>query len=554
MKKQLNRRIFLRGLGGAAVAAPFLSSLAERHAKAQSVPAAGSPKRLIVMFTHYGCITTRFFPAKAHGALTAADLTSTTLAPLADYASKILIPRGIRAMNEWTATRARGQGNDPHTQVTGTLLSCQPVAPHGDDPFDFDQEKKFNAKPIGRTLDHVIAEQISQTKAPLFMRVGNVTDNNMAAISYTAPKAGSMVGDAFPGVGSPSQVFSNLTGLFKDDEPMSPDTYAAVKGKSVIDLVADDLATLERFDMSMADREKLAAWKELLHQTGGIIASAECNENAAALLNLTPENIQKVPTGGLNQDVITASITDTLDAADIYSSVAVLSAVCDYNRVIFLKYPGNYIFRGLGLESENHGLSHRIGDAGMQGTCEPGVLDALAKIDSYYAEKFAYLVGQLEGIKEGEGTVLDNTATVWLQEMSDGNAHNLNNMPIIQAGSCGGFFKVGQAVNLVDGAATMSNGRSEALCANGAQDQVDGTKQTTGTEANLANAPINKYYVSLMNALGVKAGADGFPLAGGSAEVTHFGRYDKTEDFRDGDAAPPKINSPGGFDALKANA
>jgi hypothetical protein len=554
MKKLLNRRIFLRGLGGAAVAAPFLSSLHERQARAQSVPASGPPKRLILMFTHYGCITTKFFPAKAHGTLTAADLQPTTLAPLADYASKILIPRGIRAMNEWTSSRARGQGNDPHTQVTGSLLSCQPVLPHSSNPFDFDQSKKFDAKPMGRTLDHVIAEQISQTKAPLLLRVGNVPDNNMAAISYTAPKAGSMVGDIFPGVGSPSQVFSNLTGLFKDDEPMSPDTYAAVKGKSVIDLVRDDLETLERFDMSMADREKLAAWKQLLHETGGIIASAECNEGSAAVLNLTSQNIQKVPTGGLNQDVITASITDTLDAADIYASVAVLSAVCDYNRVIILKYPGNYIFRGLDLQSENHGLSHRIGDAGMQGTCQAGVLDALLKIDNYYAEKFAYLVRQLDSIPEGEGSVLDNTATIWLQEMSDGNAHNLNNMPIIQAGSCGGFFKTGQAVNLVDGSPTMSNGRSEALCANGAADKVDGTTQSTGTEPTIANEPINKYYVSLMNALGVKAGPDGYPLAGGTAEVTHFGRYDKTEDFRDGDAAPPKINSPGGFDALKANA
>src|SRR5690606_32740793 len=63
MTKHINRRLFLRGLGGAVVAAPFLSSVAERQAKAQGLPAAGPPKRLLVMFTHYGCITTKFFPA-----------------------------------------------------------------------------------------------------------------------------------------------------------------------------------------------------------------------------------------------------------------------------------------------------------------------------------------------------------------------------------------------------------------------------------------------------------------------------------------------------------
>ncbi len=548
MTKYLNRRLFLRGLGGAVVAAPWLSSIMGRAARAQSTTPAAPPKRLIVMFTHYGCLTTRYFPANANGALTGEDYSATTLAPLAPYAGKLLLPRGIRAMNEWTASMSRGQGNDPHTQVVGSYFTCQPVTPNSNDPFSFDQATKFNAKPIGRSLDHVIAEQISANGTPLYMRVGNVSESPMSAISYSGAE------ESFPGIGSPAQVFTSLTGLFKDGEPMSPDSYQSVKGKSVIDLVKDDLETLERFDMSQSDKEKLAAWKELLFQTGGVIASAQCNQELATTLGLTSENVDKVQTGGLNTDVITAKITDTLDAADIYSNVAVLATICDANRVIFLKYPGNYIFRGLGLESENHGLSHRIGDAGMQGTCVGGVLDMLAKIDDYYAKKFAYLVGQLDSIDEGGVKLLDNTATVWFQEMSDGNAHNLNNVPILQAGGCGGYFKTGQAVNVEDGAATLSNGNSESLCANGAQDQVNGTTQSTGTAATTANAPINKYFVNLMNALGVKAGPDGYALKGGSAEVTHFGMYDDTADFVGGGTNPTNIKSPGGFDALKANA
>jgi hypothetical protein len=70
------------------------------------------------MFTHYGCITNSFFPVKSHGPLAASDL-SPTLSPLAPYVGKLLLPRGIRAMNEWTAnndgTNGLGQGNDPHT-------------------------------------------------------------------------------------------------------------------------------------------------------------------------------------------------------------------------------------------------------------------------------------------------------------------------------------------------------------------------------------------------------------------------------------------------------
>jgi hypothetical protein len=81
MTKHLNRRIFLRGLGGAVVAAPFLSSLADRAAKAQSTTAT-TPKRMIMMATLYGCVTNRFFPKKSHGTLTAEDLANTSLKSL----------------------------------------------------------------------------------------------------------------------------------------------------------------------------------------------------------------------------------------------------------------------------------------------------------------------------------------------------------------------------------------------------------------------------------------------------------------------------------------
>ena len=86
----------------------------------------------------------------------------------------------------------------------------------------------------------------------------------------------------------------------------------------------------------------------------------------------------------------------------------------------------------------------------MGGTCLSGVLDMIYRIDSWYAQQFAYLVGKFDSFAEGDQTLLDNTATVWFQEMSDGNSHNLNNLPILQAGGCGGYFKTGQAVGNVE--------------------------------------------------------------------------------------------------------
>ncbi|HYQ02895.1 MAG TPA: DUF1552 domain-containing protein [Polyangiaceae bacterium] len=541
MTKHVNRRIFLRGLGGAIVAAPFLASLADRSAKA----AAPRPKRLILMFTHNGCITTRFFPAKSHGALSAADLQSTTLAPLAPFASKLLIPRGIRAMNEWTAKMERGQGNDPHLNAVGTFLTCQPLTPNSNDPFSFNTATKFNAKPIGPSLDHVIAQQLSPNGQPLLMRVLNdQKESQQTAVSYSASET------VFQGTDRAS-AFAKLTGLFQPGGMLSPDSYQAARGKSIIDLVRHDLESLERVDMSRADKQKLEAWKQLLHETTNVIVSAQCTSDVATRLGATPENVASTNKNG--SDSVTAKVSDSLDRADVYSSIAVLSAVCNVNPVIFLKYPQDYVFAGIGVNVDSESLANRTGNANSDGPCVDDAIALLLKIDTFYAQKFAKLVGMLDDVSEGDGlTVLDNTAAVWLQEFSDGAAMNLNNLPIIQAGSCAGHFKTGWAVNVEDGSATLSNGNSESACTPNTTNTISGISQSTGTDAKLANAPINKYYCNLMNAMGVKAGKDGFPAQGGSEEVRCFGMYDRTEDFIGGGTNPPKINSPGGFDALEA--
>lgn len=544
MTKRMNRRILLRGLGGACVAAPFLGSLSlmRRSEGAQKVRAAAvaAPKRLIVMFTHYGCVTTKFFPAKSQGPLTAADLESTTLKSLAPFVEKITLPRGVRAMNEWTSKLVRGQGNDPHTQVVGSFFTCQPVTPNSDNPFSFDAATKSNAKPTGPSLDHVMAKQLSPDGIPLFIRVGNKSAATTNAISYSAAET------LFPGLGDPSQIYSGLTGLFQTGAPMSPDTYKAVRGKSVIDLVRDDLETLQRFDMSQSDRSKLGAWKDLLSQTGQVVATAQCTKDLG--MKLSTNAMTMMGSG----DLVSTKVGGTMDWADVYSNLAVLAAVCNANPVIVLKYPSNYVYSGLGIQLESHSASHRLNNANMSGTCVKGVLDMLATLDDFYARKYAYLVQQLNSIDEGDQKVLDNTAAIWFNEMSDGNAHNLNNLPIVQAGSAGGYFKTGQSINVEDGSASLSRGNSESQCTNG-NDMVDGASQSTGTPSTVANAPINKYFVTIMNAFGVKAGSDGFPAVGGKEEVTKFGRYDRTEDFVGGGTKPANITNPGPFAALKAN-
>lgn len=223
-----------------------------------------------------------------------------------------------------------------------------------------------------------------------------------------------------------------------------------------------------------------------------------------------------------------------------------------------MKYPSSFVFSGLGIDQESAGLSQRTGNASMQGPCVTDAIAKLLKIDGYYAQKFTNLVRMLDGIDDDGRTLLDDTVAVWMNEFSDGCAHNLNNTPIIQAGGGAGYFKTGKVVHLdPDSGASEGDllGRSLDQCFEDPNGEANGVNQATGTDPRFGNAPVNKYFCNIMNALGVRADAAGYPAKDGpSAEVTHFGYADRTEDFCGGAGAVADagIHQPGAFAELKA--
>ena len=555
MNKTFNRRILLRGLGGACVAAPFLPSIAEREAKAQGMTAT-APKRLIVFFTFHGCLTNRWFPAKSHGQLTTDDYNAmTTLKPLAPYASKLLMVRGIRSMNEWSFEGTLGQKNDPHTNPAGSTFTCYPLTPNST-TSGASNPGKFDAKPTGRSLDHIAAGCVNKATngmpvtasnpgaAPLFLQIGGVQGSqtmNQQVISWSDDK-----GTIFAGYGTPTTVYSSLTNLFGTGGSVNPDTYAVARGKSVIDCVRDDLTRLSGINMSKNDKSMLTKWTELLHYTGTTVAGgASCTMSTAMGLGLTG-----TLTGG-----------DIIKTANVFQDLAVLSALCDANRVIFMKMPANGNFSSVvnytdstgktqKIGNDAHSISHRIGNALMGGQCVPDAIAQIHAVDKFYADRFAYLVGHLDSFSEGDVKLLDNTATVWIQEMSDGNSHNLNNLPILQAGGMGGYFKTGWAINVEGGKADMSPGNSDKDCANG--QSPANALDSVGTPSNTATMPINKYFCNLLNGLGAKADSSGYATPGGTAPVTKFGKYDNTKYFSDGGTRASVIENMGEYTELKA--
>ena len=495
----MNRRTVLKGIAGAALATPFLSSLqrSSRSAGTAAAAAAAAPRRVVIFYTNNGCLTNRWFPAVENGPIAASNLTG-TLAGLGSFAPKLLFPRGL-------AMYPRGTIDgyfDPHDQGMGSKLTCAPI----------DSGGSHWAK--GTSFDWVAAGLVNpRTKSPLVLSVGTVFNNVKGIVSYSAP------GTPYAPETNPQNVYSALTGLFSGGTT-TPADYKALQGKSVLDLVRGDLDSFKRLNMSGADQKKVSDWQALLRDTE-IKVNAACSAKSATALGVTDASIKAA--GG--RDMKTAF---TL-GGDMMIQLIALTMMCDANRVMMLQWPGftKFAWDGMNFEYDHHGLSHRNGSAATAGTCVAGVLDMIGQIDNWYAGRYVKLVSLLDSIKEEDRTMLDNSAVMWLPELADGNAHNNNNLPIVIAGSCGGYLKQGVSVN-VD-TKTLGTGNSEASCANGGAVSFN-TGSSTG------NVPINKLYVTLLNALGA---------TNNGAPVTQFGVVD-TNDIAKG------ITNPGELTAIKA--
>jgi hypothetical protein len=506
----MNRRVFLRGIGGAALAAPFLSSLHETSASGQ---AASSPKRLVIFFTHNGCLTDRWFPKVENGALTPDALAGTTLEVLTPHIPKLLFPRGYKSLNQYGST----QTIDPHDQAMGSKLTCALI---NDDTTRY---------ATAESLDHTIAKQINPGGVdPWVLTVGSASSSIKEVLSFSGP------GTAFPATSNPTTLYNQLTGLFGKASPGGTTTtpmadYHVMRGQSIIDLVKDELGRYQKLKMSSADQTRLSDWLDLLRttETGGA-TPAVCNSDAATTLGITADTVKAASSGGgFGQGLGTAFTS----GGDMMMNLMALGMMCDAQRVMILSYPGYVTFNWDGIvhDTDHHGLSHRNGSVAVGGTCKAGVLDMIAQIDNWYAGKYARLVGLLDSIQESDGTLLDNTATMWLQELSDGNAHNLNNLPIIVAGGAGGYLKTGYSVSVET--KTVGVGSSEADCSG------TDTSVGFGTGSNTGNVAINSLYVTLMNAVGCK-GPDG-------GKVTQFGAFD-------GSSATGGITKPGEMASLTA--
>ena len=62
----------------------------------------------------------------------------------------------------------------------------------------------------------------------------------------------------------------------------------------------------------------------------------------------------------------------------------------------------------------------------------------------------AYLAGRLDAMREGEGTVLDNSCLMFVSNMWSGSQHDSSRVPLLLAGGLGGTLQTGRVLDYAD--------------------------------------------------------------------------------------------------------
>jgi hypothetical protein len=72
------------------------------------------------------------------------------------------------------------------------------------------------------------------------------------------------------------------------------------------------------------------------------------------------------------------------------------------------------------------------------------------KTNQFHIAQFAYLTQRMKEIREGDGTLLDNSMLVCTSSLFDGDAHSANQLPFLITGKGAGTLRPGRIVDYLD--------------------------------------------------------------------------------------------------------
>jgi hypothetical protein len=223
---------------------------------------------------------------------------------------------------------------------------------------------------------------------------------------------------------NPRLVFERLFGNGNENESAEARARRQKRRKSILDLVRDDARQLHD-RLGKSDRRKLDEYLTSVREIELRVARAESGPAEA------PEDFDRP--AGIPREVP--------EQDRLMSDLLVLAFQGDLTRIatfMFANEGSNRSYPFLGISDGHHELSRHGGD--------PKKHEKIRAINTFHVEQLAYLLSRLKQIREGEGTLLDNTMLVYGSGIGDGNRHNHNDLPVLLAGRGGGTIQTGRHV------------------------------------------------------------------------------------------------------------
>jgi len=410
---QLDRRAFLKGLGGVALALPVLDAMgAEVTNKI--------PQRFCALYTANGMSLPRsenaidnwsWFPTVGSGA---EFVFGTSTEPLAPFRKKLSFMGGMLHPN--------GPKADPHI-CSDMWLTGAPL--HNPKPGTFNS--------VG--LDQVVAlhtkQYCRQPSLVLSIDAGTGFLSRTGTISYN------LDGKPVPAENNPRRIFDRL---FRGDRTSLKSEHEYLQRRiKLVDAVAESARALDG-KLGKTDRDRMDQYLSTLNEMESRLIASErwidipLKKQDYSHLNLDATNEGDPAEYYRNMFDLIALVFD----ADITRSVTFM-----LNREDGMGISDTFPLK-LGLSKTHHNLSHA--------TDKDGQLD-FAKYDLFLSKQVAHFLGKLEEYQDREGTVLDNTIVLYGSGAS--TTHNSHNLPTLLAG--GSRMGLKHGIYWRNGESRMSN-------------------------------------------------------------------------------------------------
>lgn len=401
--RTISRRTMLRG-AGVALGLPWLEAMVPR---ASAATQAKAPVRMAVLYMANGVNTSAWTPEGV-----GRDFKlSPTLQPLQDLKDQVTV-----VSNLWNAAANTGDG---HYVKESSLLTCTTIS----------KTLGVDINMHGVSMDQVAAQRVGdQTPLPsLELGIEPESTGVDANVGYTRVY-GCHIAWSSPTTPlareiNPQSVYERLF------RAASPQGNTAKQDTLLLDRVLGHARKM-RAQVGAADQARLDEYLS-------IVRSLETRMERAA----DPKrNTWKPRVSLASTPKPTDAPKDHAEHVRLMLDLIALAFQSDTTRVSTFMF-GNAVsgvnFRFLeGVSNSHHEVSHHSKD--------PDKLRQYQLINQWHVEQYAYLLRKLRDMKEGEGSVLDNSMVLFGSALSDGNSHNPHKLPLVLGGRGGGRLATGQ--------------------------------------------------------------------------------------------------------------